>query len=139
MRGCSAMVDFIYFSDGLADFIGCMPNMTKIMLTDPKLWYYMVFGALNGSQYRLTGPGAKTNEAREVIVRTPLYRNKQNRRFRDTVFVWLGMVLHTASIFTGNKKYRVVGAMSKNVDTIVFTTAAVVAVPFLALMARVLA
>lgn len=62
-------IDFVKYCDEMAEFIGCKPNMWKIALTDPQLWYHLWFGLFTVYQYRLTGPHAWP-KARETIIHT---------------------------------------------------------------------
>lgn len=55
---------FIQYLDELSSMIGCKPQLWKYFLTNPKLWYKLVFGPATPSQWRLEGPnkwpGAET-------------------------------------------------------------------------------
>uniref|UniRef100_A0A7S2LE57 Flavin-containing monooxygenase n=1 Tax=Leptocylindrus danicus TaxID=163516 RepID=A0A7S2LE57_9STRA len=82
-RGYKGLVDFIFFNDGLAKFIGCEPNYVKTFFTDPMMWYPMTFGAFQPSQYRLSGPGANPKQARDAIMKTPYYKWRKERMSRD--------------------------------------------------------
>ena len=64
-------VDFLRFNSGIAHEMGIRPNLVKIFFTDPKLWWHLYMGPINGPGWRLVGPGAKPEWAREVIVRGP--------------------------------------------------------------------
>lgn len=48
-------VDFIPYMDEIANFLGCKPNLYRIALTDPQLFYALMFGPSVPYQYRLTG------------------------------------------------------------------------------------
>ena len=64
-------VDFLRFKSGVAHEMGIRPNLVKIVFTDPKLWWHLFMGPINGPGWRLVGPGAKPEWARDVIVRGP--------------------------------------------------------------------
>ncbi|XP_054708613.1 flavin-containing monooxygenase 5-like [Uloborus diversus] len=49
-------VDFIGYQDELAEEIGAKPNLLKLALTDPKLFWAVFFGPSLPYQYRLQGP-----------------------------------------------------------------------------------
>lgn len=75
-------VDFIGYTDELAEEIGCKPNLLKLAITDPKLFWYVFFGPSLPYQYRLYGPHAWEG-ARDAIlnynerVKAPLRRPGQ--------------------------------------------------------------
>ena len=82
-RGYSALVDFIPFADGLAEFIGCAPDFSAMLFADPMQCLYAIFGPFQPCQYRLHGPGACPKLAREVIMETPFYSRRAERIRRD--------------------------------------------------------
>lgn len=49
-------VDFIGYQDELAEEVGCKPNFLKYAITDPKLFFALIFGPSLPYQYRLEGP-----------------------------------------------------------------------------------
>lgn len=49
-------VHWIPYMDEIASFIGAKPNMTKLALTDPVLWYNCLLKPCVSYQYRLNGP-----------------------------------------------------------------------------------
>lgn len=49
-------VDWINYMDELAKLVGCKPNVSSYMFSDPKLWYALLFGPCFPYQYRLEGP-----------------------------------------------------------------------------------
>ena len=51
-------VDWLPFMDEIADQFGAKPNLQKIFLTDPALWFKMFFGPTTPYHYRINGPGA---------------------------------------------------------------------------------
>lgn len=66
-----ALGDFAKWMNDYAEQIGCQPQLTRLFLTDPRLWWHVMAGQLNGMQYRLHGPGAMS-EARTSILAMPL-------------------------------------------------------------------
>uniref|UniRef100_A0A3P9IF79 Flavin-containing monooxygenase n=1 Tax=Oryzias latipes TaxID=8090 RepID=A0A3P9IF79_ORYLA len=60
-------VDYISYMDEIAEMLGVKPNLTKLMVTDPRLWMSVLFGPCTPYQYRLRGPG-KWAGARQAIL-----------------------------------------------------------------------
>ncbi|XP_067662263.1 flavin-containing monooxygenase 5-like [Haliotis asinina] len=60
-------VDVIDIMDELAELVGCLPNIGRLLLTDPQLALKCYFGTTTPYQYRLRGPG-KWSGAREAIM-----------------------------------------------------------------------
>ena len=56
----------------IAELVGCKPNMLWILLTDPILWYKLWFGSHQSAVYRLYGPGACPDQARDFISNLPI-------------------------------------------------------------------
>jgi dimethylaniline monooxygenase (N-oxide forming) len=67
----NALTDYLRFLDGMATVIGCQPPLGKLFLFSPKTWAKVMFGPLNGAQYRLVGPGAEPELARAILSRVP--------------------------------------------------------------------
>ena len=63
----NALTDYLRFLDGMAAVIGCQPPLRKLFLSKPMTWAKVMFGPLNGAQYRLAGPGAEPDLAREIL------------------------------------------------------------------------
>jgi hypothetical protein len=68
------LVDYIEFLDGVAGLVNCAPKLTDY-LDDPPLLYKLVCGSAIAATYRLRGPGADPEMAREVILRLPVVRD----------------------------------------------------------------
>lgn len=51
-------VDWLPYMDELASMTGCKPNLVWILLTDPVLFWSLMFGPGTPYQYRLQGPNA---------------------------------------------------------------------------------
>jgi len=113
-RGGPALVDFIPFIDGLAEFIGCAPNMVYWMLRDPFMFFHMVYGPLQPSQYRLSGPGACPDKARAAIMATPYFKGTHNLsregRRRDIKVTVASLSWSMLSVL-GFKQYALVGQL----------------------------
>lgn len=60
---------YIHYMNELAAFIGVRPNMIKLLITDPKLFYFCYVGPCTAYTYRLTGPNSWP-EARNSILET---------------------------------------------------------------------
>ena len=60
---------YMPYMDELAAEIGCKPRLYKYLLTDPRLWFHVVFGLFSVYQYRLEGP-FKWRGARDAIIGT---------------------------------------------------------------------
>ena len=67
----NALTDHLRFLDSMATVIGCQPPLRSLFLTGPATWSKVLFGPLNGAQYRLAGPGAEPELAREILSRVP--------------------------------------------------------------------
>ncbi|MHA7648549.1 FAD-dependent oxidoreductase [Mycobacterium sp. ML4] len=67
----AVLTDYLRFMESIAAEIGCSPPLLRLFLTDLRLWAKVLFGPLCGAQYRLEGPGAEPNIAREVLMRAP--------------------------------------------------------------------
>uniref|UniRef100_A0A3B4AHK0 Flavin-containing monooxygenase n=1 Tax=Periophthalmus magnuspinnatus TaxID=409849 RepID=A0A3B4AHK0_9GOBI len=60
-------VDYIDYMDEIAKQFGAYPNFLKLLVTDPTLWFKVLFGPASPYQYRLRGPG-KWAGARQAIL-----------------------------------------------------------------------
>lgn len=60
------------YMESLALHVGCSPNLPKTLISDPVLWYRLYFGSLVPFQFRLKGPNAKPEFARQVLENVPL-------------------------------------------------------------------
>jgi hypothetical protein len=94
------LVDYFYYMEGLATFIGCEVPLAKVFMRDPHLWWKLVFAPLSGAHYRLVGPGSNWKEASTVIKQTPTFRNRQSALWRWTV---LSMLTIFSLMFSLNK------------------------------------
>lgn len=63
----SLRVDFIEYADDIASEFGAKPCLWKLLFTDPKLYWALLFGPALPYQYRLQGPH-KWDGAREAIL-----------------------------------------------------------------------
>lgn len=75
----TSLTDFLSFSDDLAREIGCRPRLGLTMLfTDPYLWLRCMIGPISNAQYRLQGPHAHPQQARQILTKIkwkPLWYN----------------------------------------------------------------
>ncbi|BFZ23685.1 hypothetical protein BsWGS_26724 [Bradybaena similaris] len=62
-------VDWLPFMDEIAELAGCKPNLLRLFLTDPVLFYNVAFGPGVPYQYRLHGPNPWPG-ARQAILTT---------------------------------------------------------------------
>ena len=60
-------VDYIPYMDEIAKLVGVRPNITRMLLTDPRLGLNVLLGPCTPYQYRLRGPGKWTG-ARQAIL-----------------------------------------------------------------------
>lgn len=54
--------------DEIASQFGARPNLLRLLLTDPLLWYYCLFKTALPQQYRLQGPHSNYRTARATIL-----------------------------------------------------------------------
>jgi dimethylaniline monooxygenase (N-oxide forming) len=66
------LVDYPQFMDGLAALIGCEPPLVRSFFLRPRLWWHMVYGPTQATQFRLRGPGKKPRLAREILMKIPV-------------------------------------------------------------------
>lgn len=64
-------IQLIYmpYMDEIAGLVGCRPNLMKYLITDPVLWFHLVFDVFSTYQFRLQGPHA-WDGARDAVVNT---------------------------------------------------------------------
>ncbi|NET58041.1 MAG: NAD(P)-binding domain-containing protein [Symploca sp. SIO2E6] len=67
-----SLVDYHFYMDDLADIIGCQPPLWQYFFLHPHLWQRMVYGATQGTQFRLRGPGQKKALAQELLAKLPV-------------------------------------------------------------------
>lgn len=67
-----SLVDYRRYMDDLANAIGCMPPMWKYFFSRPHIWLRIVYGATQGIQFRLRGPGNKESLAKELLMKLPI-------------------------------------------------------------------
>ncbi|MBF9060072.1 NAD(P)-binding domain-containing protein [Rhodobacterales bacterium HKCCSP123] len=68
------LVDYGPYMEDLAGIIGCRPRMWHLFFFSPRLWLHVMFGPMQGSQYRLFGPGKKSALATSIIRSLPVSR-----------------------------------------------------------------
>ena len=69
-----SLVDYHHYLNDMAALIGCEPPLWKYFFLNFHLWLTMVFGSLQGTQFRLRGPGSKEALARELLLKLPISR-----------------------------------------------------------------
>ncbi len=66
-----SLVDYHSYMDDLSQVIGCKPPLKKLFFTKPKLWFKVFLGPTQATQFRLKGPGKKTELAQDIIYKLP--------------------------------------------------------------------
>lgn len=61
------LVDYARYMNDLARIIGCHPRLWRLALTSPRMWVKVMFGPMQGAQFRLTGPGSKPETAKAIL------------------------------------------------------------------------
>lgn len=88
----TSLTDYLIYSDDLSRTIGCRPNFTRIFFTEPKLWLKLMCGPLLNAHYRLTGPHAKPEQAKEIILKAKWVKQPNILYFTMLIcyaFFWL--------------------------------------------------
>ena len=67
-----SLVDYHHYMDDLADLIGCQPPLWQYFFFHPRLWLHMMYGSTQATQFRLRGPGKKTDLAQELLGKMPV-------------------------------------------------------------------
>ncbi len=67
-----SLVDYFLYMNDMAGLIGCEPPFLKYLFLRPRIWRRIVFGATQGIQFRLRGPGKKESLARELLMKIPV-------------------------------------------------------------------
>jgi dimethylaniline monooxygenase (N-oxide forming) len=67
-----SLTDYVSYMDDVAGLVGCRPRLWKLWWSDRRVWRRVMLGPLTGAQYRLTGPGSRTEAARQTLMRTPV-------------------------------------------------------------------
>lgn len=101
-----ALIDYLYYMDGLAKAIGCEVPLLKAFFQDPYLWLKLVFASLNGAHYRLVGPGSHWQSAAQIIKQTPQFAHWRNAILRWCVLSLLTVVSLVCSPFI--KQFRLI-------------------------------
>jgi dimethylaniline monooxygenase (N-oxide forming) len=66
-----ALVDYLPYTQWLAQRVGCDPDWTLLAQSDPELFMRVLYGAYSPAHFRLHGPGADPVSARERILALP--------------------------------------------------------------------
>ena len=67
-----SLVDYHYYMNTMAKIIGCFPPLSKYFFLKPKLWFHLMYGPTQATQFRLVGPGKKFKLAKEIIFKLPI-------------------------------------------------------------------
>lgn len=89
------LTDYLRFLESVADAIGCRPPLRRLLRTDPQTWAKVMFGPITGAQYRLAGPGADPQGAREALRKVPIML-PASQAFKFTLLLGTKL-LHTVS------------------------------------------
>ncbi|MDY6938976.1 MAG: NAD(P)-binding domain-containing protein [Cyanobacteriota bacterium] len=92
-----SLVDYHFYMDNLAEIVGCKPPLWQYFFLHPQLWLRMVYGATQGTQFRLRGPGQKKALAQELIAKLPV------APFFNPFFKYIFIAAVKARIFYGLK------------------------------------
>ncbi|CAL8254759.1 unnamed protein product [Merluccius merluccius] len=120
-------VYFVSYMDEVADQLGVRPSMLRLLLTDPRLAYSVIFGPSTPYQYRLRGPG-KWAGARQAIltqwdrVIQPMQTNAckvpEHKRSVVVPLVLLAAALGVASYYNRNSLPSILQEPSALLDRI---------------------
>ena len=67
-----SLVDYHHYLNDMASLIGCEPPLWKYFFLHPRIWLTMVFGSMQGTQFRLRGPGSKESLSQELLLKLPV-------------------------------------------------------------------
>ena len=67
-----SLIDYHKFMNDMSKIIGCYPPLSKYLFTNPKLWFHLMYGPTQATQFRLIGPGNKVRLAKEIIFKLPI-------------------------------------------------------------------
>ncbi len=67
-----SLIDYLRYMDGLAEIIGCTPPLRKYFFLRPSLWFQLMYGPAQATQYRLKGPNNKNELARRILKKLPV-------------------------------------------------------------------
>lgn len=91
-------IPFVPYLNTLAEFIGAKPNLFKLLVTDPHLFYSCYFGPCTSYSYRLNGPNAWPDARRIILdtknrIKQPLQTRKVEVTDKSENKKWLWSVL----------------------------------------------
>jgi len=67
-----SLVDYHHYMDDMAGLIGCKPSQWKYLFSAPHIYLALVFATIQGTQFRLQGPGNKESLARKILIKLPI-------------------------------------------------------------------
>ena len=94
------LVDFQLYTDSLAKIMGVMPPLIYLFIFDFAIWFKIMFGPFTMHQYRLYGPHANYDRAKEVYRRTPV------GDFLETSITLSFLILAKMLYLLGFKKFQ---------------------------------
>ncbi|MEM6406225.1 MAG: hypothetical protein AAF669_06530 [Pseudomonadota bacterium] len=100
----TTLTDYMHRLTELSTAIGCEPSLRKLFYSDPKIWYKVMFGPINGAQFRLSGPGATPEQAKQSLAKIPLMP------WPILVYEFTLLILAKIMYFIGFKSYKTMGA-----------------------------
>lgn len=60
-------VDYPHYMDEISKQFGVKPNLIKLFLSDPVLWYHVYFGPFLAYQYRINGPNSWSGARKAIL------------------------------------------------------------------------
>lgn len=67
-----SLIDYHRYMNDLAKIIGCYPPLLKYFFLRPRLWFHLMYGPTQATQFRLRGTGKKFKLSREIISKLPI-------------------------------------------------------------------
>jgi dimethylaniline monooxygenase (N-oxide forming) len=74
-----SLVDYPAYADGMARLLGATPPYWSYFFFRNKVWRRIVYGALQGTQFRLKGLGSKPKLARDILKKCPSLKLSDKR------------------------------------------------------------
>jgi hypothetical protein len=96
-----SLVHYSFFAEDLARLIGCEYKVSPFK--QPKLWLKCYFGPLWPIQYRLQGPGARTELAEKIIMqKAPVPKGE----YHPVPMCILGLILLVRKLLPFSKRLK---------------------------------
>ncbi|GMH73383.1 hypothetical protein TrRE_jg1716 [Triparma retinervis] len=75
-----SLVQYQRTMNGLASLVGCAPALEQLQVSRPEIFERMVRSGFCAAQFRLSGPGAMTEECMDILARLPLPKYGRAKR-----------------------------------------------------------